>query len=197
MKNLNLRLDESNEVIFKLDIAGSEPLRESPIIRLLCQGRDVNYVFNGSYNDIGEVEVHIPAMKGRIGEGVYDSHLEVILEDKYFTPMKFGLQFEMPTKITAKVVETKKVQTKTRPEVVEPKDKKEPFKKKVDSVMSLVKKNKKRTALVESVVKDNDIEMKCTLFSLKERFDNQAPISLKERFDNQTPTLSEKFEGNS
>lgn len=112
MSDLSLHLDKPNEIVLKVEIACSEPVEASPDIRLVCESNDVMYSFRGSYNETGDVEIAIPAMKGRLTEGTYDSKLEVIIQDKIFHPLEIGLKFVESVKVTAEIV-SKPVEKKT------------------------------------------------------------------------------------
>ncbi len=113
MADISLKLDETNELIFKVDITGTEPVDASPMIRFVCEDKNVSYIFEGKYNDDQEVEVVVPPMKGRLKEGTeYKTKLEVILEDRYFVPLELDAVFEQATKVVAEMVTRKKAEPK-------------------------------------------------------------------------------------
>jgi hypothetical protein len=107
-KKIDFRLDEYNDVTFVVDIKSSEKTKSSPIIRFVCESGNIIYSFNGQYTGDREVEFEIPPLKGKIDEGLASGHLEVILEDKYFVPTKFGINFIAPTEVVAEMVTPKK-----------------------------------------------------------------------------------------
>lgn len=105
MGNVNWKLDESNEVAFKVDISSTEPIHGTPKVRLVCESRGIDYAFPGQFNGQGEVEVTVPPMEGKLDEGQYRAKLEVILEDKYFVPLEFDANFQVTTKVVAEMVQ--------------------------------------------------------------------------------------------
>jgi hypothetical protein len=108
MSSVDLKLDETNELVFKIDITGSDPIDAKPVIRFMCEADGIGYSFEGEYNSSGEVEVEVPAMEGKIKEGTYKSTLEVILENKIFFPLSVDVDFRKSTQVVAEIVSKKK-----------------------------------------------------------------------------------------
>lgn len=109
MADIPLKLDENNELTFSVEITGTDPVNSPPVVRLVCEGeKGMSYVFSGKYTSSNEVEVIIPAMKGRLPEGTYKTKLEVIMEDRYFVPLTCDAEFKLSRKIVAEVVQRKK-----------------------------------------------------------------------------------------
>jgi hypothetical protein len=113
MSDIEFKLDEHNDVTFEVDIRGSEKATSSPIIRFVCESGDITYGFKGEYTGNGEVSFEIPPLKGKVEEGRAKGKLEVILEDKYFVPIEFGIDFVAPTEVVAEIKTKKKKGTKT------------------------------------------------------------------------------------
>jgi len=106
-ETIELNIDESNELLFKVQVEGNDvaPAR----VRLVCEGEDISYHFNGEGTDEpGIVQFVIPNMTGRIKEGVYSSSVEVLIDNRYFAPVQFDLQFKQPVKVTAESVSVPK-----------------------------------------------------------------------------------------
>lgn len=112
---IELDLDEDNELDFKVQIEGANNV---PVkIRLVCENDAVSYMFNCvQTNTIDVVKFLIPAMKNKLEEGLYKSRIEVMLENKYFTPVQFDIKFKQPVKIVAESLQvsskTPKLETK-------------------------------------------------------------------------------------
>lgn len=152
MEAIEIKLDESNELFFNVQVEGSSP--GAVTIRLVCEADDFSAVFPGSYTDDGEVRVVIPELKKNASfkEGKdYEAKLEVMVENRYFIPLKFDMKFKESIKVFAEVA--------SRTAIVESKVKKQ------DSVVE-VKKNEPvvsakiiaRPSLKEAVSKrQNDI----------------------------------------
>ena len=102
MSDIALYLDQDNELRFNVAIEGSKP--GSPKYRLVFEGRNFNYTFSGKQTSPGEVSFVIPTMKNLMKEGNYRAELEVMVDDRYFTPLTFDASFEESVKVTAEAV---------------------------------------------------------------------------------------------
>lgn len=109
MSDIALFLDQDNELRFNVAIEGSKP--GAPKYRLVFEGKNVSYSFNGTQSAPGEVAFVVPTMKNIIKEGNYRTNLEVMIDDRYFTPLTFDASFEESVKVTAETV-TRPVQKK-------------------------------------------------------------------------------------
>lgn len=99
MSDISLFLDQDNELRFNVAIEGSKP--GTPKYRLVFEGKNFSYTFNGRSAGPGEVSFVIPTMKNLIKEGNYRADLEVMIDDRYFTPLSFDAFFEESVKVTA------------------------------------------------------------------------------------------------
>jgi len=102
MKPIDLMLDNDNELRFKVNIDGTRP--GTAVSRLMLEGSEMSYAFKGQQDSNGEVVVFIPTMKGLIKEGVYDTHLEVVVDDRMFIPLEMKVNFEQSVSVTAEAV---------------------------------------------------------------------------------------------
>lgn len=102
MSDIALYLDQDNELRFNVAIEGSKP--GTPRYRLVFEGRDVSYSFGGQQTSPGEVAFVVPMMKNIIKEGNYRTNLEVMIDDRYFTPLTFDASFEESVKVTAETI---------------------------------------------------------------------------------------------
>lgn len=100
-----LKLDEDNEMFFKINIQGAD--RGPEAIRLVCEAGDISYYFKGkATNEDGIVRFVVPSMKESAivpGE-LYDARVEVIIDDHYFVPVRFKTEFKQPMKVFAESV---------------------------------------------------------------------------------------------
>lgn len=90
-KEIELFLDENNEIIFDILIEGN--IKSSPKIRFICENKNYSLSFDGNKTDEG-VKITIPKLDEIFSAGEYDSKLEVIVDDKYFVPMKLKTIFK-------------------------------------------------------------------------------------------------------
>lgn len=106
MEKLEFRLDEVNELLFKVVIEGT---KERPsAIRFVCEnGEDVSYMFKGKTGiEPGEILITIPAMEKVMKEGEYEGRLEVLIEGKYLSPLRVLTRFSPGVKVVAEAVES-------------------------------------------------------------------------------------------
>jgi hypothetical protein len=100
-----LKLDENNELFFKINIQGAD--RGPEAVRLVCEAGDMSYYFKGkATNEDGIVRFVVPPMKDSAivpGE-LYDARVEVIIDDHYFVPVRFKTEFKQPMKVFAESV---------------------------------------------------------------------------------------------
>ena len=111
MTPIDLMLDNDNELRFKVNIESTRPGDSS--CRLMLESHDVEYGFRGTTTSDGEVAVTIPPLKNILKEGIYDTRLEVIVDDKIFTPLEMKINFEKSVVVTAEAI--------VRPRVSKPK----------------------------------------------------------------------------
>lgn len=110
-ETIDLDIDESNELAFKIKMEGAS---SSPAkVRLVCEGDDFSYMFNGY--GTGEPEVvqfTLPRMSAKLSEGTYKARVEVLVENRYFAPVQFDINFKKTLSVVAEsiVVKPKAVQ---------------------------------------------------------------------------------------
>ena len=138
LETIDLDIEESNELAFKIKVEGTA---NSPAkVRLVCEGSDVSYMFNGrGTGEDGVVQFIMPQMKDKLPEGVYQAKVEVLIENRYFSPVQFQINFKKAVKVVAEalflqpkiakpeisvsaqpIIVSKSVQ-KAQPQVVQPK----------------------------------------------------------------------------
>lgn len=113
MDEISLKLDESNVLRFNVRIEGIADRTEKVKTRLIFEGDEISYSFNGTQGDSGDVVFDTPPLKGIMKEGAYETSLEVIVGDKIFVPTKFRSNFEEGVKITVEV-KTPIVETRSK-----------------------------------------------------------------------------------
>lgn len=109
MSKINLMIDEENELTFQVQIEGTRPGQAK--CRLMIESHDMSLAFGGASSG-GQVTVTLPPLDHVLKEGVYDMSLEVLVDDRYFEPLKVQGEFEKRLKVTAE-----SVKVKTRPAV--------------------------------------------------------------------------------
>lgn len=121
MSKIDLMIDEENELTFQVQIEGTRPGEAK--CRLMLESKDMSLAFEGeSAGD--EVTVTLPPLDHVLKEGIYDMTLEVVVDDRFFEPLKLQGSFDKRLKVTAEAVTVKaKPRTKTTASLVEVKKK--------------------------------------------------------------------------
>ncbi len=99
-----LRLDESNELFFKISVHGAE--RSPETIQLVCEAGDISFSFKGKLtNEPDIVRFVIPPLKDAVKHGqLYEARVEVIVDSHYFVPVRFNAEFAEPVKVVAEAL---------------------------------------------------------------------------------------------
>ena len=114
MEKLELKLDESNGLIFEVNITGADSEEAEPKYRFFCGANNMELVVEGRSVD-GKVYVDIPVLKDILNEGTYPARLEVLVDDRYFTPLEMNVEFKKSLMVTAEsVIVNKKKSSKAR-----------------------------------------------------------------------------------
>ena len=103
LETIDLDIEEANELLFKVKVEGIE---QAPAkVRLVCEGGEMDYVFNGApTRDEGVVQFVLPILKGKLKEGQYLSRVEVLIENRYFAPVSFNINFKQAVKVVAEAI---------------------------------------------------------------------------------------------
>jgi hypothetical protein len=110
MDAIDLHLDEDNELTFRVSLEGTD--QADLRYQFVLEGDRVEYGFPGSIDKSGEITVIVPPMKRALNEGAFSSRLEVIVDDRIFTPLRMISQLKASVKIQAESV--------SRPVMAEP-----------------------------------------------------------------------------
>jgi hypothetical protein len=102
MSKIDLLIDEENELVFQLNVEGNAP--GTAKCRLKLENKGMDLLFEANSHEQGEVSVVLPPLSHVIKEGDYDMTLEVLVDDKYFEPLKLTGNFEKSVKVTAEAV---------------------------------------------------------------------------------------------
>ena len=102
-ETITLDVEESNELAFKIKVEGSS----TPVkVRLVCESPEISYMFPGrGTQEDGVVQFVIPQMKGKIQEGLYSARVEVLVENRYFSPVQFQLNFKKTMRVFAEAIQ--------------------------------------------------------------------------------------------
>jgi hypothetical protein len=106
MSTIDLMLDEENELTFQVNVEGTQPAAAS--CRLIVSGNGMDLLFETSLLKNDEVSVVIPPLKHVLSEGIHDLTLEVVVDDRLFTPLQVKGNFEKRLQITAESVTTRR-----------------------------------------------------------------------------------------
>ncbi len=101
MSTIDLMIDEENELTFQVQIEGTRP--GSAKCRLMLESKEMALAFVGQSTG-DEVSVTLPPLDHVLKEGTYDMTLEVVVDDRFFEPLKLQGAFEKRLKVTAEAV---------------------------------------------------------------------------------------------
>lgn len=103
LETIDLDMEEANELLFKVKIEGAD---QAPVkVRMVCESGDVAFMFNGrTAGPDGLVSFNLPVMKDKLKEGMYQSRVEVLIENRYFAPVQFQVNFKKAVKVVAEAV---------------------------------------------------------------------------------------------
>jgi hypothetical protein len=110
-------MDERNDLFFKIDIEGT--LVVPSAVNLVCECEGAAFSFRGRISDERNVfRFEVPAIKSStiVPDKLYNSRIEVILDDRYFVPINFDMKFRKPVTIMAEAMVTKKTSIDDRSE---------------------------------------------------------------------------------
>lgn len=114
LETIDLDMEESNELLFKVKVEGADPAPAK--VRLVCESGDLAFMFNGrSAGGDGLVQFNMPVMKDKLKEGVYQARVEVLIENRYFAPVQFQVNFKKAVKVVAEAIQV--LPKKAPPEV--------------------------------------------------------------------------------
>ena len=150
MSTIELMIDEENELTFQVQVEGTRP--GTAKCRLMLESKNMMLAFEGQSTG-EEVAVTLPPLDHIIKEGTYDMTLEVVVDDRFFEPLKLQGAFEKRLKVTAEAVTVRsKPKVRTSASLVEVNKKSKPAKVKVNNrSREKVLREKKET------LTDNDI----------------------------------------
>ena len=101
MSTIDLMIDEENELTFQVQIEGTRPGKAK--CRLMLESKNMMLAFEGQSSG-DEVSVVLPPLDHIIKEGTYDMTLEVVVDDRFFEPLKMQGSFDKRLKVTAEAV---------------------------------------------------------------------------------------------
>jgi hypothetical protein len=104
LETVDLDVEEPNELLFKVKVEGIDQAPAS--VRLVCEsGGDMSFMFEGKatgQDDI--VQFQLPILKDKLKEGTYLSKVEVLVENRYFAPVIFNINFKKAVRVVAEAV---------------------------------------------------------------------------------------------
>lgn len=182
-ETIDLDLEESNDLTFKIKMEGTAM---SPAkVRLVCENEDFAYMFNGYGTGEDEVvQFTLPRMDKKINEGTYNARVEVLVDNRYFAPLQFQINFKKTLSVVAEAIQV--VKKAAKPEITVTAS---PVAKPAAPVASTIK-FEQRPAATKPVIETPapqkiQLEQNPRPGSLKDAFIKKSstlPSSLKEKF---------------
>lgn len=114
LETIDLDVEEPSELLFRVKVEGADPAPAK--VRLVCESGDLAYMFNGrSAGGDGLIQFNMPILHGKLKEGTYQARVEVLIENRYFAPIQFQINFKKAVKVVAEAINV--VSRKAAPEV--------------------------------------------------------------------------------
>ena len=101
MSDIQIHLDEDNELRFGVAVEGAETGEVTCRMVLESKDSSMGIIFPGRAASNGEVKVLVPSLKSFLNEGVYPMKLEVLVDDRVFTPLSMNVELKQSVKVTA------------------------------------------------------------------------------------------------
>ena len=98
METIELKLDEQNDLSFKVVVEGSK--ENSVKVRLVLEDKEMSLSFPGYAGENGTVSVDVPPLKNILAEGIYGAKLEIITEERFFEPLAFNVDLKNSIQIS-------------------------------------------------------------------------------------------------
>lgn len=116
MTDIDLFLDKENNLSFSITVEGSQFGKTD--YRLIMEGPGLDLAFKGGRDDDGGVSFNLPPLKGFMAEGLKKVSLEVIMDDRIFTPMTFPVNLKRSVVVTAEAVKVRSTQPIVKAEMI-------------------------------------------------------------------------------
>ena len=101
MSDFDIYLDTENELKFTVAIEGAHEANVRS--QFVLEGpKGISLCFEGRPAG-GEISVDVPSLKGMLREGLYNTRLEVIVDDRLFTPLQMQANLKPAIKVEAVV----------------------------------------------------------------------------------------------
>ena len=101
MSDIQIHLDEDNELRFGVAVEGAESGNVTCRMVLESKNSAMGIIFPGQAAPNGEVKVLVPSLKAFLNEGIYPMKLEVLVDDRVFTPLSMDVELKQSVKVTA------------------------------------------------------------------------------------------------
>ncbi len=103
LETIELDIEEPAELTFKVKVEGVDPAPAQ--VRLVCEAGPVSYMFDGRPVGNDMVQFDLPQMSALLKEGSYLSRVEVLIEHRYFAPVRFNLDLKKAVTVVAEAVQ--------------------------------------------------------------------------------------------
>ena len=108
MSDIQIHLDEDNELRFGVAVEGAESGNVTCRMVLESKNSAMGIIFPGQAAPNGEVKVLVPSLKAFLNEGIYPMKLEVLVDDRVFTPLSMDVELKQSVKVTAEAAAEQK-----------------------------------------------------------------------------------------
>ncbi len=103
LETIELDIEEPAELTFKVKVEGVDPAPAQ--VRLVCEAGAMSLMFDGRSVGNDMVQFDLPTMSSHLKEGSYLSRVEVLIENRYFAPVRFNLDLKKAVTVVAEAVQ--------------------------------------------------------------------------------------------
>lgn len=102
---IDIKLEETQTLTLEMVIDG-DVKRDDTQLRFSILAEGIRYSFDSIKRSSGVFDIQFPSLLGKITEGEYPAEVEIIVDGKYFSPLKETVRFTKELKPTVKLSES-------------------------------------------------------------------------------------------
>lgn len=105
---MEIDIDKGSSFTLEMKIDGDVSSSDPPIMRFVIHCTDMALSFIADRVDNGVYEINIPKLAGIVDPGEYESDVEVIVDGKYFIPLKDKIRLRKDLQPVVKISDSGK-----------------------------------------------------------------------------------------
>ena len=184
MSVAKIKLDESAKLEFGVQITGAEG---RPTARFVIEGQDMSVAYPCHPMSGGGIEVEVGNLKNIFPAGEYPVRLEIIIENKIFTPFEDTIILEPNVHVTTKPQSVKEVKESVQVGQVvvkqKPAEKKAPAREQISEQKTAARKQQKIAESVAELLNYQPVRKQTPVSIVNESLKNRGVVSKMDHHD--------------